>query len=1025
MLEDVNMSAATTSGAAQTVNESLYSRQLYIIGVGGQLALSNAAVLVVGMSGVGAEMCKNMVLAGVGECHIIDERIVSERDRSSNFLAADDDVRQNTRARAAASHLALLNPHVRVTALDADAVSALRVGRYAVCIVSDAAMSLSAQSALNAACRTSSTAFVSAAAFGAFARVFVDVGAHHRVTDTTGEPALRGLISMIANTTRADGTVVGVVTCHEEFRHGLSDGDYVTFDEVRGMTELNGSAPRTVKVISPYSFAIEDVSRYAPAIPNAGYFEQVKQPAIVQHQPLAQQLTQPTMQHEFGRERLLHIIERAVDRFKETSGHEVRAHVPADAASVVKIAESIAHSPDNAADADFVRRLARVTSAELSPVAAFTGGVAAQEVIKIITGKFMPITQFYYLDAAALLPDADVNNDVNEYAPSSPPSRYDAAIAVFGRTIHQRICNLKVFVVGAGAIGCEMMKNLALMGVRSVDITDMDTIELSNLNRQFLFRSTDVGQLKSTVAVREAKRLNGEIDARAHSLRVSPSTESTYNDEFFNSLNCVLTALDNVEARLYIDQRCVYYGKAMIDSGTLGSKGSVQCVVPHLTESYSASRDPPEESIPVCTLRNYPNKIEHTIQWARDQFHGFFTSDIETVQSFLSDSNYLKSLGNEEVNALRVLVDNLVDHRPQTYHDCLVWAKEHFSVHFDWNIRQLLFAFPADAVTSDGTPFWSGPKRAPTPITFDIADETHRQFVLTAADLRATNFHIARAAHDQQTLAFLSQISLREWKPNINTRIATNDAELKANESLEAESAQSEAGLLEQRLAGASVNRSLRVTPIAFDKDSDVHIAFVTSCSNLRARNYAIREVNAHETKLIAGKIIPAIATTTALVTGAVCIELYKIAQGKSKLSDYTNTAVNLALPLLTSSEPLAPAVTRAVTSKGEWLWSQWDHIDVDCGRELTLSDLIDWFNVEFGLTLTMLSYGVAMLYYSFGNAKKQKARQSMIITDIIQQVTGSDVRATNNAYLILEVALSDAQDEDVELPIVRYRYRF
>ena len=63
-----------------------------------------------------------------------------------------------------------------------------------------------------------------------------------------------------------------------------------------------------------------------------------------------------------------------------------------------------------------------------------------------------------------------------------------------------------------------------------------------------------------------------------------------------------------------MDRRCVYYRKPLLESGTLGTKGNVQVVIPHLTESYSSSQDPPEKSIPVCTLKNFPYEIEHTIQ---------------------------------------------------------------------------------------------------------------------------------------------------------------------------------------------------------------------------------------------------------------------------------------------------------------------------------------------------------------------------------------------------------------------------
>lgn len=65
---------------------------------------------------------------------------------------------------------------------------------------------------------------------------------------------------------------------------------------------------------------------------------------------------------------------------------------------------------------------------------------------------------------------------------------------------------------------------------------------------------------------------------------------------------------------MYVDRRCVFYRKPLLESGTLGTKGNVQVVIPFLTESYSSSQDPPEKTIPICTLKNFPNAIEHTLQ---------------------------------------------------------------------------------------------------------------------------------------------------------------------------------------------------------------------------------------------------------------------------------------------------------------------------------------------------------------------------------------------------------------------------
>ncbi|KAM6307706.1 LOW QUALITY PROTEIN: ubiquitin-like modifier-activating enzyme 1, partial [Podargus strigoides] len=686
------------NGAEADIDEGLYSRQLYVLGHEAMRRLQRVSVLVSGLRGLGAEVAKNLVLGGVKSVMLHDPHPTAWPDLSSQFFLREAEVGQN-RAEATLPRLAELNAYVAVSSTR-EPLSQDLLAPFQVVVLTNSP--LEEQLWVGDFCHSRGIKLVVADTRGLLGQLFCDFGDNMTVTDTNGEQPLSAMVSMVTK------GCPGEVTCLDEARHGFESGDFVTFREVEGMEELNSCGPVEIRVLGPYTFSIGDTSGFGDYV-KGGIVTQVKMPKLIHFKRLREALVEPElMVSDFAkaeRPPMLHWGWQALHRFTRQHGRPPRLRHQGDAAEVVAMARELAAGAP--LDEDLVTELAFQATGDLAPVNAFIGGLAAQEVMKAVTGKFTPITQWLYFDALECLPEDHKEAVLTEEQCRPRNSRYDGQIAVFGAAMQEKLGAQKYFVVGAGAIGCELLKNFAMMGLGcgpegSVIVTDMDTIEKSNLNRQFLFRPWDVTKLKSERAAAAVREMNPALRVSSRLDRVGPETERVYDDDFFEALDGVTNALDNADSRQYVDRRCVYYRKPLLDSGTLGTQGSVQVVVPFLSESYSSSQDPPEKSIPICTLKNFPNIIEHTLQWARDEFEGLFQQPAESVNQYLTDPKFLERTlrlaGTQPLEVLEALQRSLVSERPRDWADCVGWACRHWHRQYNHGIQQLLHNFPPGQV---------------------------------------------------------------------------------------------------------------------------------------------------------------------------------------------------------------------------------------------------------------------------------------------------------------------------------------
>ncbi|KAI4156521.1 MAG: hypothetical protein LQ340_000222 [Diploschistes diacapsis] len=355
----------------------------------------------------------------------------------------------------------------------------------------------------------------------------------------------------------------------------------------------------------------------------------------------------------------------------------------------------------------------------------------------------------------------------------------------------RQIKGLRILLVGAGGIGCELLKNLVLSGFGEIHIVDLDTIDLSNLNRQFLFRHEHIKKSKAIVAKEAAQKFNPSVKLQAHHANIK---DSQFNLSWFQSFNIVFNALDNLDARRHVNRMCLLADVPLIESGTTGFDGQVQVIKKGRSECYDCTPKPIPKSFPVCTIRSTP-KLFGESEVSDDMDASEDAENAEEIKHLKEEALALKKIREsmvseefpklifdkvykQDIERLRSMEDmwktrkrpNPLDYQTICAEANSIDASISNSDQIEWSLAQNLTVF-SDSVKRLSERYTllraaNGESGLGPTIEFDKDDEDTLDFVAAAANLRSLVFEMQPK----------SKFNIKQMAGNIIPAIATTNA---------------------------------------------------------------------------------------------------------------------------------------------------------------------------------------------------------------------------------------------------------
>ena len=877
--------------AQNSIDIDFYSRQIGAYGLDTTKNIMKMKVLIYGMRGLGMEIAKNIILMGPNCVSLYDKNIITHYDLGSGFYFSEEQINKEKRDEGCVIKLAELNPYVNVNVLKNDLISSIKL--YDIIIITELINS-DLLNKINEICRQMNIGLIYGAVLGLITFIFVDFGENFIVKNLNGENPKKFLIK---NITKSEKCLISIDPSSIQTT-SLKNGEFIKINEIEGMTELNGKI-RKIELKSLTEFYIEDNSSNYNEYIKGGILEEFKIETKINFLKFKDCLIEPKHNEKLiddEKDQVRHSIIYGIMKYYNKYNSLPELNDEEKSKIIIEISKEYFENQKKTSewfqesnenfDTEMAINLAKWSKAEISPICNFIGGIMAQEIVKY-TGKYTPINQWVWFDFYNSV--KNLNNKGNYVLQNS---RYDEQIAIFGNNMQNKIANSNIFLIGAGALGCEYLKIFSMMGVSTaknakVIITDNDNVEISNLNRQFLFRKEHKGLEKSKCACDNIKKMNKDFNCEAHIYLVNEDTEHIYNENFWENQNFIFNAVDNNKSRKYIDSQCILFHKDLIDSGTEGLKAHSQLIIPNVTEhgQYNNSR----KQVPMCTLRQFPSTIEHCIEWGKYKFEEYFNEELKNINNCIENPlDYLNKFKEEEDNGIenilkiKKILSFIIN---KDISEIINNAIKIFNENYISNIQKIIDLYPEN-YCENGVFFWRGCKKFPSVLKLDIKDSITFEFILS------------------YTKIYCNILKIPYNEEEIKTKIYTNSAtlgQIKTNNYKHIQNIYEEINNFISKIG----KKATSIKPEQFEKEIDEHINFIYACSNLRARNFKIEECDKFKAKFISGNIIPALSTTTACITGFSAMQIFTLLNYKKDRNLLNEINFNLAINSFQIHKPL------------------------------------------------------------------------------------------------------------------------